>query len=104
MRTPRPFRTDASHAHPLVREFYRLLADQQTTALDVAERAGLSTGTISDWRTTYAPRVGNLDAALRVLGYRLAIVPVRERNVTAVPVAHAVGERRPNDRSGMRAT
>lgn len=112
MRALRSFRIDARHAHPLVRMFYRLLAEQQVTALDVAERAGLSAGTISQWRATYAPRVGNLDAALNVLGYRLAIVPIdctrpqdmarweRRADGVAVSSAHVTHT---SDGAGLRA-
>lgn len=75
MRAPHPKRVDDSRAHPLVRLLYEIIREQQAAVTDVAERAGLSHVTLVKWRTSYAPTVVALEAALNVLGYRLAIVP-----------------------------
>jgi hypothetical protein len=61
------------HAHPIVRELYRQMNRQQTTMLEVAERSGLRRQTIWDWANRVNPRLSDLEAALNVLGFELAI-------------------------------
>lgn len=61
------------HAHPLVRELYRAMNAQQTTLTEVATRAGMKRQAIADWGRKHHPRVSELEAALNVLGLRLAV-------------------------------
>lgn len=61
------------HIHPLVRSLFAEMNAQQTTLTEVADRAGIRRGTISDWRYRYTPRVSDLDAALNVLGLELYV-------------------------------
>lgn len=68
------------HAHPLVRQFFGLLNVALINRGHVAAKAGLSTHTICAWRRA-APQLPNFEAALNVLGYRLAIVPLEKRDV-----------------------
>lgn len=63
--------------HPMVKRFIRELNRQQTTLTEVADRAGLRRGTLSDWRYRREPTLSNFEAALNVLDLELLIV---ERN------------------------
>lgn len=68
-------RDDGHYGHPLVRWMDDALRDTGLTDRYVLARAGLATNTLSTWRRRgHRPRVDLLDAALEVLGYRLAIV------------------------------
>jgi len=73
-RRPRPRRHTRPHAHPLVREFLGLLEAEGVSITDVADRAGLGRATLIKWKYRHAPTVVALEAALNVLGYRLAIL------------------------------
>lgn len=76
MRTARPYmRRSDDHAHPLVRQVFRLCDDQRASVRDVQQRAGLAHNTMRRWRSHHSPTVINLEAILAVLGYKLAIVP-----------------------------
>lgn len=66
------------HTHPLVRQLFKEMNREMTTLTEVADRAGIRRGTISEWRYRYTPRVSDLDAALNVLGLELCIRPKRE--------------------------
>lgn len=65
------------HAHPLVREMYAHIIEQNLTLGEVSERSGVAEKSISHWRSKYTPLTQNLEAVLNVLGYRLAIVPLK---------------------------
>lgn len=60
------------------RAFLEHLAASGRTVRDVASEAGLHENTIYEWRRSRLcdASVSNLEAALNVLGYRLAIVPL----------------------------
>lgn len=62
-----------AHTHPLVRMLFLRMNTEMTTITEVAARAGLRRGTISDWRYNREPTVSNLDAALNVMGLRLCV-------------------------------
>lgn len=66
------------HVHPLVRRLFVEMNQQKTTLTEVADRAGIRRGTVSDWRYRYTPRVADLDAALNVLGLELSVRSKRE--------------------------
>lgn len=71
----------ARKPHPLVNEFLEELDAQRTsdpdmTVASVTDAAGLARMSVTNWRNGHVPRVSNLDRALRVLGYRLTVVPV----------------------------
>lgn len=82
VRSPLP-----SKGHPIVRALYELMREERTAVLDVAERAGLSTSTIRHWKNCAqrkerkTPTIDSIDSCLRVLGYKLAIVPEEETRV-----------------------
>jgi hypothetical protein len=61
------------HCHPLVRQFFRTLNEEQTTISEVAARTGHRRGTISDWRYRRAPSLADFDAALNTLDLELTI-------------------------------
>jgi hypothetical protein len=64
------------HAHPLVRAIFVAANRQDATLAEIAAQAGLRRGAISDWGRVHHPRIDQLDAALNVLGLRLAVVPM----------------------------
>lgn len=68
----------APHAHPLVRQFFAIVARDKTAITDVGERAGISHVTISKWKSLHSPTLVTFEAALNVVGYRLKIVPIKE--------------------------
>lgn len=63
-----------THTHPVVREFFQLRNQERVPTRVIRQRAGLGRDTITGWTKDCMPNVANLDAALRVLGYRLAVV------------------------------
>lgn len=77
LRRPHPKRHACpvtAHAHPLVREFFELLAEEGVALTDVAQRAGVCAATLSKWKSRHSPTVVALAAALNVIGFELAIV------------------------------
>lgn len=62
---------------PLIRQLYMLVVNHPTHSLSsVAVAAGLNNGTVAEWRRRQMPSLKSFDSVLRVLGYRLAIVPI----------------------------
>lgn len=81
MRTPHPHRHAcpvAENAHPLARQFFKIIDRQQVAVTDVAERAGLGLATLVKWKSRHAPTVMALEAALNVVGYELRVVRRRD--------------------------
>lgn len=58
-------------AHPLVKQLFREMDQQQIGVLDMAQRSGVNKNTLKDWRTRTMPRVADLDACFNVLGMKL---------------------------------
>jgi transcriptional regulator with XRE-family HTH domain len=46
------------------------------SAAQCAIKAGISINAVSCWRRGQSPSIGNFDAVLNVLGYKLAVVPL----------------------------
>ena len=68
----------ASGLDPLVQEFARIRGGHSYTWLE--ERSGVGDSTISNWlKLGRSPTLCNFRAVLNVLGYDLAIVPLRPR-------------------------
>lgn len=63
------------HAHPLVRQFFRELNEQQTTMAEVAKRSAVDRHTLSNWRYRSDASLSNFVAALNVIGLELFIRP-----------------------------
>ena len=66
--------TIPAHTHPVVQEFFRLRNIERAPLSVITKQAGLGRDTIQQWTSRATPNVANLDAALNVLGYRLAVV------------------------------
>lgn len=64
----------AEHAHPLVRSFIAEMNEQRATFAEVSDRSGVGVDTLRFWQTRHMPRIDLFDAALNVLGKKLAIV------------------------------
>lgn len=64
-------------AHPLVRRLFELMNEERVCMHDVAARAGVRRGTISDWRYNRNPQLPVFEAACNALGYELVIRPRR---------------------------
>ena len=67
-----------TRGHPLVRRFFEIVNERQHTVVAVARRAGVTRNTIFTWHHS-TPTLPSLEAALNVLGYRLAIVPLEKQ-------------------------
>ena len=63
--------------HKLVHELFAIMLRQHMTMKDMSARAGLDYVSVGKWKYLHTPTIANFDAALNVLGYRLAIIPVR---------------------------
>ena len=62
--------------HPLVAEFFSLW-DRNTYGLcQLAKSAKIAPSTIAEWRRVKNPRLLHMNAALKVLGYKLTITKV----------------------------
>lgn len=66
------------HAHPLVKQLIVHANQQKTFLHEIAERAGIASHTLSNWRYQSTPHLVGLIAALNVLGLDLAIVHRKE--------------------------
>jgi hypothetical protein len=77
---PGPRLIPPQHAHPLIRELYVLLDQNNADLQDVARRAGLGVNSITKWRTENTPSIANLEAVLNVIGKRLVIVDADQRS------------------------
>ena len=64
--------------HPLVRMLIAECNTQGTTISEIAERSGVSRGTITGWRYTSTPSLENLIACFNVLGFDLVAVEVKK--------------------------
>src|SRR3990167_6661618 len=75
LRKPRPKRqSPIVRAHPLARQFFRLLNVEGIALMDAAERAGVHRSTFTKWKCSHLPALDTLCAALNALGYDLRIV------------------------------
>lgn len=64
--------------HPLVRPLIARCNELRMPMSEVCRRAGLDDQTLEKWRKTTNPTVINLEAALNVVGLRLAVAPIDE--------------------------
>lgn len=71
---PRPCRNGV---HPAVSFLRDEQVRQRCSDPQLVKRAGIASGAVRRWRAgRQQPTIGNLEAALNVLGYRLVAVPV----------------------------
>jgi hypothetical protein len=66
------------HCHPIVAGLFLEMRSQRASCRRVGEASGISDYTIRSWHRCM-PRLDNIDAALGVLGFELAIVPIGRR-------------------------
>lgn len=66
------------NGHPIVNFLFTQLWKQKMCEHDLAERIGLSRDTLRGWRTRYNPKITDLDAALRPLGYQLKVARIKD--------------------------
>ena len=71
--------------HPVVAGLFAEIREQRTTRQRVARPAGVGPDTISGWGRKHMPYLDLIDAALNVLGFELAIVPIGTRDATGFP-------------------
>ena len=64
------------NVNPLVRQLYVLINQDRAGLKNVSLSAGLSHNAVFNWRS-YEPLLNNFEAALNVLGKKLAIVDVK---------------------------
>jgi hypothetical protein len=64
------------NVHPLTRRMFEEMNAQQCSDGMMAERAGLSKDTLSDWRRRTTPNIAMLDACYNVLGRKLVDVDI----------------------------
>lgn len=64
--------------HPLMFWLEDTIRAGDISAAQCSLRAGISINAISGWRRGQSPSIGNFDAVLNVLGYRLAVVPLQQ--------------------------
>lgn len=66
--------------NPLVRRLVQIRRAKRVSQRGVSARAGLATGACRRWEAgMHEPALGNFEAALNVLGYRLEIVPLEPK-------------------------
>lgn len=69
------------HCHPVVRGFFQEKRSQLASYERIAAPAGIGRDTMKNWRR-HQPRLDVIDAALNVLGFEVAIVPIGSRDHT----------------------
>lgn len=65
-----------TNAEPLVRQFFDIQHDSNTTYIETAERAGICSTIFTNWKKGWCPSVSNFQAVLGVHGYTLKIVKI----------------------------
>lgn len=96
----RGLREDAErHIHPLVRGLFAEMAKQRASYERVAAPVGVCRSTLVSWRRRRMPYLDLLDAALNVLGFELAIVPIGRRGPNGFPTT----KRQPGNKAADRA-
>jgi len=68
----------ADRAHPLVRQMFDEMNEQQCTQATMSERSGINKNTFRSWRTKAVPRIDDLEACLNVLGLEIVIRPIKD--------------------------
>lgn len=73
MSRPRKYQVPPNH-HPFILWLDEEIKLQELSETKVAMQAGLTKTLVTQWRLGKTPSIANFDAALSVLGYKLAIV------------------------------
>lgn len=61
---------------PIVHKTLELVDANRRQVGDLAKRAGVTRNTFRNWRKHGGATVGGLEAVLKVMGYRLEVVPI----------------------------
>lgn len=69
----------ADLAHPLVRQMFAEMNEQQCSQQTMSERSGINKNTFRSWRTKAVPRIDDLEACLNVLGLKIVIRPIKDK-------------------------
>lgn len=66
-------------AHPLVKHLFLEMRNQRLGVMDMADRSGVSAGSLVNWRTRMTPKgIPSLEACFNVLGYTLKPVRIKD--------------------------
>ena len=65
-------------AHPLVRQMFDEMNEQQCSQQTMSERSGINKNTFRSWRTKAVPRIDDLEACLNVLGFEIVVRPIKD--------------------------
>jgi transcriptional regulator with XRE-family HTH domain len=68
---------------PLLRQFFAELNRRQMTQEYLCHHAGVSKATVREWKRNRDARMGTVDRALRIMGLKLAIVPLEKEETNA---------------------
>ncbi|MFS2011289.1 helix-turn-helix domain-containing protein [Azospirillum sp. CT11-132] len=63
-------------AHPIAKAIFGAMRDRGVTYAELSARSGLARETITAWRKRNKPDLESAEAALGVLGLKLAVVPI----------------------------
>lgn len=66
-------------ADPVIKALFRLMQAEHLGIKDVSDRSGVAERSIRSWRTTSAPTLPSLQAALGVFGYELVVRKTKAR-------------------------
>lgn len=66
------------HVNPLVAHLFKVMWVEKTTQREVAERVGISQGSLSHWKDRNDPSLSNFQAALNAIGLDLKIVEKKD--------------------------
>lgn len=75
----RKFRTlkISAHSHPLVRELYEVMNEEEMGVLELSDRSGINKNTLKDWKHRTVPTITNIEAAGSCVGLKLIWKKVR---------------------------
>lgn len=62
-----------ANAHPLVKQVFDIIDDQQATYLMVECRSGVGRTTLSHWKDRSMPTLGTFEAVVQALGYDIIL-------------------------------
>ena len=72
-------------AHPLVKRLFSEMRHQRIGVMDMADRSGVSAGSLNNWRSRMTPKgIPGLEACFNVLGYTLKPVKRKEAEIDNV--------------------
>ena len=87
--TPRKTRKMSArkNAHPIIHQTIGIFNESTYTTEVALSKAGVSKNILNSWARGANATIGNLEAVLNVLGYRLAIEPLPEPGAKATSLS-----------------